>query len=140
MRPRYIDRAVKEFGFKAVHLALHWFGLQPGDKRLYPIYEKCLELGIPIVMPLGAAPPRSGARNVAEPHLLDPVIGDFLELSIVGQSIGYPWERGIGSIWLAITRTSAFSLIRPCPSSGSPILWASSSKADSQNTMPAAIR
>ena len=91
--PRYLERAVKEYGFKAAHLALHWFDMQPSDKRLYPIYEKCLELGIPIVMPLGAAPPRSGARNVAEPHLLDPVIGDFLEFSIVGQSIGYPWER-----------------------------------------------
>ena len=47
---------------------------------------------MPIVMPLGAAPPRSGARNVANRTLLDPVIGDFLELEIVGQSIGYPWE------------------------------------------------
>jgi predicted TIM-barrel fold metal-dependent hydrolase len=110
--PRYIERAVKEFGFKAAHLALHWFGMQPNDKRLYPIYEKCLELGVPIVMPLGAAPPRSGARSVAEPHLLDPVIGDFLELSIVGQSIGYPWERE--SVYLARNNAN-FSVLADSP-------------------------
>ncbi len=110
--PRYIDRAVKEFGFKAAHLALHWFGLQPNDKRLYPIYEKCLELGIPVIVPLGAAPPRSGARNVAEPHLLDPVIGDFLDLSIVGQSIGYPWERE--SVYLARNNAN-FSVLADSP-------------------------
>lgn len=110
--PRYIERAVKDLGFKAAHLALHWFGLQPNDKRLYPIYEKCLELGIPVVVPLGAAPPRSGARNVAEPHLLDPVIGDFLELSIVGQSIGYPWERE--SVYLARNNAN-FSVLADAP-------------------------
>ena len=38
---------MKELGFKAAHLALHWFDMQPNDKRLYPIYEKCLELGVP---------------------------------------------------------------------------------------------
>ncbi len=110
--PRYIERAVKELGFKAVHLALHWFDMQPSDKRLYPIYEKCLELGLPVVMPLGAAPPRSGARSVAEPHLLDPVIGDFLELNIVGQSIGYPWERE--SVYLARNNAN-FSVLADSP-------------------------
>lgn len=91
--PRYLDRAVKELGFKGAHVALHWWGLPPNDKRLYPIYDACLELDVPVVLPLGMAPPRSGARSVAEPHLLDPVIGDFPQLRIVGQRAGYPWER-----------------------------------------------
>lgn len=103
---------MKDLGFKAAHLALHWFGMQPDDKLLYPIYEKCLELGVPVVIPLGAAPPRSGARNVAEPHLLDPVIGDFLDLSIVGQSIGYPWERE--SVYLARNNAN-FSVLADSP-------------------------
>ena len=75
-------------------------------------HEKCLELGVPIVMPLGAAPPRSGARSVAEPHLLDPVIGDFLELSIVGQSIGYPRERE--SVYLARNNANFSVLAGDC--------------------------
>lgn len=91
--PRYLERAVAEHKFKAAHLALHWFDISPGDKRLYPIYEKCLELDVPVVIPLGMAPPRSGARTVVEPVLLDPVIGDFPELRIVGQRGGFPWER-----------------------------------------------
>lgn len=111
--PRYLEHAVKELGFKAAHLALHWYDMEPGDKRLYPIYEKCLELDIPIVLPLGAAPPRSGARSTAEPHLLDPVIGDFLELRIVGQSVAYPWERE--SVYLA-RNNGNFSILADSPS------------------------
>ncbi len=110
--PRYLQHAVKDLGFKAAHLALHWYGMEPSDKRLYPIYEKCLELDVPIVMPLGAAPPRSGGRSVAEPHLLDPVIGDFLELRIVGQSVGYPWERE--SVYLA-RNNGNFSILADSP-------------------------
>jgi uncharacterized protein len=110
--PKYLERAVKDLGFKAAHLALHWFDLGPSDKRLYPIYQKCLELDVPVVMPLGAAPPRSGARSVAEPHLLDPVIGDFLELRIVGQSVGYPWERE--SVYLARNNAN-FAILADSP-------------------------
>jgi predicted TIM-barrel fold metal-dependent hydrolase len=97
--PRYLERAVKGLGFRGGHLALHWFDMSPGDKRLYPIYEACMDLDVPIVIPLGAAPPRSGGRTVAEPVMLDPIIGDFPELHIVGQRIGYPWERE--SVYLA---------------------------------------
>lgn len=111
--PRYLEHAINDLGFKAAHLALHWFGMEAGDKRLYPIYEKCLELDVPVVMPLGAAPPRSGARSVAQPHLLDPVIGDFLELKIVGQSVGYPWERE--SVYLA-RNNGNFSILADSPS------------------------
>ena len=49
---------------------------------------------------------------MAEPHLLDPVIGDFLELSIVGQTIGYPWERE--SVYLARNNAN-FSVLADSP-------------------------
>jgi predicted TIM-barrel fold metal-dependent hydrolase len=110
--PRYLRRAVKELGFKAAHIGLHWFGISPNDKKLYPIYETCLELDIPLVLPLGAAPPRSGASTCAEPLLLDPVIGDFAELRIVGQSVGYPWERE--SVYLARNNAN-FSVLADSP-------------------------
>ena len=117
--PRYLERAVKELGFKGGHLALHWFDVGPADKRLYPVYEKCLDLDVPIVIPLGAAPPRSGATTVAEPVLLDPVIGDFPELRIAGQRIGYPWERE--SVYLARNNPN-FCIVAdsPAPSHWSP--------------------
>ncbi len=110
--PRYLEQAVREYGFKAAHIGLHWFDMAPEDKRLYPIYEKCLELDVPIVLPLGAAPPRSGLRSVAEPHRLDPVIGDFLNLKIVGQSVGYPCERE--SVYLA-RNNGNFSILANSP-------------------------
>ncbi len=50
---------------------------------------------------------------MAEPHLLDPVIGDFLELKIVGQSVGYPWERE--SVYLA-RNNGNFNVLADSPS------------------------
>jgi len=72
-----------------------------------------LDLDIPVIIPLGAAPPRSGARTVAEPVLLDPVIGDFPQLRIVGTRIGYPWERE--SVFLARNNPN-FTIVGDWPS------------------------
>jgi uncharacterized protein len=110
--PRYLSRAVRRLGFKAAHVALHCYGLAPNDKRLYPLYDTCVALDVPIVLPLGMAPPRVGARSVAEPHLLDPVIGVFPDLRIVGQRVGYPWERE--AVYLARNNAN-FSVLADWP-------------------------
>jgi predicted TIM-barrel fold metal-dependent hydrolase len=111
--PRYLTHAVHDLGFKAAHVALHWFGLAPNDKRLYAIYDTCIALDVPVVLTLGMAPPRVGARSVAEPHLLDPVIGDFPDLRIVGQHVGFPWERE--TVYLA-RNNGDFSVLADSPS------------------------
>ena len=53
--PTYIERAVKEHGFKGVHMYPHWFGIRVNDRRMYPIYEKCAELDlVPISFQTGS--------------------------------------------------------------------------------------
>ena len=88
------------------------FGLAPNDKRLYPIYDTCVAVDVPVVLRLGMAPPRIGALSVAEPHLLDHVIGDFPGLRIVGQHVGFPWERE--AVYLA-RKNSVFSVLADSP-------------------------
>ena len=110
--PRYLVHAVRDLGFKAAHVALHSFGLAPNDKRLYPIYDTCVAVDVPVVLRLGMAPPRIGALSVAEPHLLDHVIGDFPGLRIVGQHVGFPWERE--AVYLA-RNNGNFSVLADSP-------------------------
>lgn len=88
---RYIDYAVTELGFKAVHVYPHWFGVPVNDRLYYPIYAKCAELGVPIGMQVGTQSPRSGAKLCAKPDLLDDVAFDFPELKILGLHLGVPW-------------------------------------------------
>jgi predicted TIM-barrel fold metal-dependent hydrolase len=63
------------------------------DRLYYPIYAKCAELGVPITLQVGSQSPRSHAKFVAQPILLDDVAFDFPELKIVGLHIGTPFAH-----------------------------------------------
>ncbi len=60
------------------------------DKRFYPIYAKCAELGIPINMLVGVPGPRVPFK-CQTPDLLDEVAWFFPELKIVMRHGGDPW-------------------------------------------------
>jgi len=89
----YIDYAVRDLGFKGVHVYPHWWGVPINDRKYYPIYAKCAELGVPITLQVGSQSPRSHAKFVARPILLDDVAFDFPELKIVGLHIGTPFAH-----------------------------------------------
>jgi hypothetical protein len=60
------------------------------DRRLYPCYAKCSELGIPVGMQTGHAAelfPTWPGR----PIYLDEVALDFPGLTIIGSHTGWPW-------------------------------------------------
>ena len=50
---RDLEYAVNELGFVGAHLYPHWFQMPPDAARCYPVYAKCCELGIPIMMQVG---------------------------------------------------------------------------------------
>ena len=100
---RELERGVRELGFVAAHLYPHWFELPPDHRRYYPIYSKCAELGIPIMMQVGQCLRYGGGRthpSVGRPITLDTVAIDFPELTIIGIHIGYPWtDEMISMAW-----------------------------------------
>ena len=59
--------------------------------RLYPIYERCEALGIPVSINVGVPGPRLRTRY-QDPMLLDDVLIDFPALTVVGAHMGHPWE------------------------------------------------
>ena len=60
------------------------------DKRFYPIYAKCCELGIPINMLVGVPGPRVPYK-CQYPGLLDEVAWFFPDLKVVMRHGGDPW-------------------------------------------------
>ena len=60
------------------------------DKRFYPIYAKCIELGIPINILVGVPGPRVPFK-CQTPDLVDEVAWFFPELKIVMRHGGDPW-------------------------------------------------
>jgi predicted TIM-barrel fold metal-dependent hydrolase len=100
---RDLDRAVNEFGFVGAHLYPHWFGLAPDHAKYYPIYARCAELDIPIMMQIGHNLVYSAERrlpSVGRPITLDTVAIDFPTLKLLGIHVGVPWtEEAISMAW-----------------------------------------
>lgn len=97
MRPmdavRELRRAVKELGLIGLR-ALPWlWRLPPNDRRYYPLYAECIELGVPFCLQVGHAGPLLPSEPGRPIPYLDEVAADFPELVIVGGHIGYPWTQ-----------------------------------------------
>jgi predicted TIM-barrel fold metal-dependent hydrolase len=93
---RTIDAAVEEWGdsLRCVHV---WgTGLIPqvplDDKRMYPIYAKCIEIGRPIIVYAGVPGPRIPMAPQL-PILLDEVCWFWPELQIVVRHGADPWTE-----------------------------------------------
>ncbi len=89
---RDIVRAHEQWGIRAVSLFPHGVTPQvPIDAPLaYPVYAKCVELGLPVFITVGMAGPRvpSMCQRV---ELLDQVLYDFPELVVVMRHGAEPW-------------------------------------------------
>jgi predicted TIM-barrel fold metal-dependent hydrolase len=100
---RELEHAVREYGFVGAHLYPHWFEMPPDHARYYPIYAKCCELDVPIMMQVGQCLRYQQDRippSVGRPSTLDRVAIDFPELKLIGIHIGYPWtEEMISVAW-----------------------------------------
>ena len=85
-----IEKAVKEYGFKGVYAHMLGWDIRPDDRRMYPCYVKCVELGIPFSMQIGHSlelMPSEGGK----PIYIDKVGLDFPELKFIASHTGWPW-------------------------------------------------
>ncbi|MEM8930955.1 MAG: amidohydrolase family protein [Acidobacteriota bacterium] len=87
---REIRRCVEELGFKAIRVLPWLWQAPPTDRRFYPVYTACCDLGVPFCTQIGHTGPLMPSE-VGRPIYLDQVALDFPELVIVGGHIGYPW-------------------------------------------------
>jgi len=89
---REIKRCINELGFKAIRVLPWLWEVPPTDRRFYPVYTACAELGVPFCTQIGHTGPLMPSE-VGRPIYLDQVALDFPELVIVGGHIGYPWTE-----------------------------------------------
>src|SRR4029077_16871467 len=85
---RELRRCIEDLGFKGLR-AIPWlWEAPPTDRRYYPLYAACVELGVPFCTqggPTGPCRPSETGRPI--PYI-DQVAIDFPELTIVGGHIG----------------------------------------------------
>lgn len=98
-----LEHAVRDLGFVGAHAYPHWFSLPPDAAQWYPIYAKCCELGVPLMLQVGQnLIYQRDVRlpSVARPILLDQVAIDFPELTLIGIHVGTPWaDEMIAMAW-----------------------------------------
>jgi len=86
-----IDRAVNDLGLRGIKLNPA-SGFYPNDERLYPVYERAVTLGIPVLVHMGVKPPSEGNRlKYCMPVYLDDVAVDFPDLTLIVAHAAYPW-------------------------------------------------
>jgi len=61
------------------------------DEAIYPFYEKCVELKIPVAIHTGFCWVPPGRSKYCDPKLLDDVATDFPELTIIAFHAGWPY-------------------------------------------------
>jgi predicted TIM-barrel fold metal-dependent hydrolase len=90
---RELRRCVAELGFKGLRVIPWLWGAPPTDRRYYPLYATCVELGVPFFTQVGHTGPLRPSETGRPIPYIDQVALDFPELMIVGGHIGYPWTE-----------------------------------------------
>jgi len=88
-----IDRTVQEYGLKGINidpgLSGGNIGIYPTDVRLFPIYEKCSNMGLPVLIMSG---PWAGSNmSYSHPCYWDEIAGLFPELTLIAGHGCYPY-------------------------------------------------
>ena len=94
-----LERAVTQLGLKGLKLHPIHQRFFPNDARFYPIYEKCVELGVPVLFHSGFAAsgigmPGGGGmklKHSAPIPCIDDVAADFPGLTVIMAHPAWPW-------------------------------------------------
>lgn len=109
-----IERCVKELGMIGLKFQPVAQAFFPNDRHFYPLYEKCVELKIPVAFHtgttgLGAGLPGGAGYKLkyTRPIYLDDVAADFPELTIIGIHPSWPWHEEM--IAILIHKSNVFN-------------------------------
>ncbi|MEW5801730.1 MAG: amidohydrolase family protein [bacterium] len=118
-----LDRAVNDLGLRGLKMNPNDFGAYfPNDRELcYPLYEKALELNLPVSFHTGITPAPFFHMKHNYPVLLDDVAVDFPDLTMIVEHMGFPWTdltynmvQRHSNMYLTITATANI-MIRQSP-------------------------
>jgi hypothetical protein len=83
----------RQLGLGAVALKIHpvHAGFYANDRQMYPVYEICQSLGLPVVVHCGTSVFPGSSNVYADPIHLDDVLRDFRQLDLVLAHGGRGW-------------------------------------------------
>jgi predicted TIM-barrel fold metal-dependent hydrolase len=88
---RELERLVREDGLRGLAMAPFRERIAPSDRRYYPLYAKCVELGIPVRLHSSMAYATDRPYDLSHPRHLDTIACDFPEMVLIGGLGGWPW-------------------------------------------------
>lgn len=94
---------VTELGLKGLKLGPVYQHFDPQDRRHWPLFRTCQELGLPIIWHQGATFPSRAKLKWGLPLQLEDIAMDFPDLKMIVAHLGHPWEEDL------------VVLIRKCP-------------------------
>ena len=94
-----LERAVKDLSLRGLKLHPVQQAFHPNDEKFYPLYEKAMELNIPVLFHSGMAASGSGMAGGGWMNLkysapipgMDDVAADFPHLTVIMAHPGWPW-------------------------------------------------
>ncbi len=90
---RELRRRVRDDGFVGLRVLPWLWGVPPTDRRFYPLFAECVELGVPFCTQVGHTGPLRPSETGRPIPYIDQIAIDFPELTIVCGHIGYPWTE-----------------------------------------------
>ena len=87
---RTIERVVKDYDVRLIRMVPFLFNRPPNDKVCYPVYAKCIELGVAVSVNTGIPGPPMPAEP-QRPLYLDEVCLFFPELVLIMAHGADPW-------------------------------------------------
>ena len=87
-----LEQAVRELGLVGLgELLPSDVELYPNDELMYPLYEKALELEIPVIIHTGQIFDPGTKLKYSNPIFVDDVAVDFPSLKLIVSHFGWPW-------------------------------------------------
>jgi len=84
--------------FVGVRIVPWLWDLPPNDRRYYPIYALCVELGVPLCTQIGHTGPLLRSETGRPIPYLEDVLLEFPDLVVVGGHLGFPWIDELTSL------------------------------------------
>lgn len=111
---RELDHAVRVLGLRGLNLQCFEHKVAINDRRMYPLYAKCIELDIPVNIHTSINFATSSLMKYGHPLLLDEVMVDFPELRVCASPPGFPWVHElIGVAWRHANVSIGLVAVRP---------------------------
>jgi hypothetical protein len=112
--PGELEKLIKDFSFKGIKVYPVYQHHYPNDPRMYPLYAKVQELGLPMLVHTGSSVFKGARIKYGDPLLLDDVAIDFPDLTILMAHSGRPfWYEQ--AFWMARRHENVYMEVSGLP-------------------------